>query len=88
MAEALSAKKLDTEVGAIGMRPVRHHIHFDDEPEPEAGAKTPAKTNANEAVDDFEELSIDIQSRVAARATRPCSAIIEKRTVVVMSSLS
>ena len=44
LAEALSAKKLDTEVGAIGMRPVRHHIHFDDEPEPEAGAKTPAKT--------------------------------------------
>ena len=33
LAEALSAKKLDTAVGAIGMRPFRHHIHFDDEPE-------------------------------------------------------
>ena len=41
LAEALSAKKLDTAVGAIGMRPFRHHIHFDDEPE-ETKSSSPA----------------------------------------------
>ena len=41
LAEALSAKKLHTETGAIGMRPARHHIHFDDEPE--AGANPDAE---------------------------------------------
>ncbi len=39
LAEALRAKHLDTEVGAIGMRPLRHHIHFDDEPLPSPAAR-------------------------------------------------